>query len=297
MKEQHKTSPVFFCLSPVLVFFLISYLVSLSFIAYAVLTENIILNSQDAFDSLMGFYQSRIFEIEALAYILTFCYAYFLKFRKFEVKCFDHRYYNFIEFKDVIWAIICAVGVYLITDIVLVILDGIFDLQSVLNAHNESVTSILSDNIIKNVILVGLLAPITEEILFRGLVFNRIRLLSNMKIAIFTSSAIFAFMHVGTFIQVGYAFALGLVLSISYAKFKNIKIPIIIHMAFNLTNCIYYIPGIESILDTFIGHLVYYVLGVACAVYSVKKFRKRRTPVGKDDLLLPDEEDKNWYKK
>lgn len=290
MDKKNRTSPVFYCLSPLLVFFLINYLVSLGFITYAVISENIALNSSGALEKLLDFSDRYIFEIEACSYVITFCFAYFIKYRKFEKKRFDDRFLNGLEFKDVLLAIICGVGIYLITDIVIVILNGIFNLESVLTEHNQVVSSVLTDNIIKDIILLGLLAPITEEFLFRGLIFNRIRLFTEEKTAIIISALIFAFMHIGTFIQIGYAFALGYALAYSYTKFENIKIPIVIHMSFNLTNCLYYIPGLDALLNTKIGYLIYYALGITAIVYAIEKLRKRNKPLTWESLRMKPED-------
>ena len=77
----------------------------------------------------------------------------------------------------------------------------------------------------------GILAPITEEILFRGLI-QRSMLPFGKKFAIFVSSFTFGLFH-GNLIQTPYAFVVGLVLG-SVAAEYNILWAMVLHMINNL---------------------------------------------------------------
>lgn len=77
----------------------------------------------------------------------------------------------------------------------------------------------------------GILAPITEEILFRGVI-QRSLLPFGKKFAIFASSLTFGLFH-GNLIQAPYAFAVGLVLGYVAAEY-NILWAMVLHMINNL---------------------------------------------------------------
>ena len=77
----------------------------------------------------------------------------------------------------------------------------------------------------------GILAPITEEILFRGLI-QRSLLPFGKKFAILVSSLTFGLFH-GNLIQTPYAFAVGLVLGYVAAEY-NILWAMVLHMINNL---------------------------------------------------------------
>ena len=77
----------------------------------------------------------------------------------------------------------------------------------------------------------GILAPITEEILFRGLI-QRSMLPFGKKFAIFVSSFTFGLFH-GNLIQTPYAFVVGLVLGYVAAEY-NILWAMVLHMINNL---------------------------------------------------------------
>lgn len=77
----------------------------------------------------------------------------------------------------------------------------------------------------------GILAPITEEILFRGVI-QRTMLPFGKKFAIFVSSFTFGLFH-GNLIQTPYAFVVGLVLGYVAAEY-NILWAMVLHMINNL---------------------------------------------------------------
>lgn len=78
----------------------------------------------------------------------------------------------------------------------------------------------------------GIIGPIVEELLFRKILLNRLLQIYSVKKAIIIETLIFALFHGGVngFI---YAFVIGMLLSIMYVKYRNIKIPIICHMISN----------------------------------------------------------------
>lgn len=75
-------------------------------------------------------------------------------------------------------------------------------------------------------------APIIEEVIFRGLIFKRIRRVSNATIAIVLSALFFGIFHWNV-VQGIYAFVIGAILAYVYEKYKNIIAPIIVHMIAN----------------------------------------------------------------
>ena len=79
-----------------------------------------------------------------------------------------------------------------------------------------------------------LLGPIIEEIIYRGLVYERCRTAADSKIALWVSALLFAFAHQG-FSQVICSFLVGLALGFLKYKEKSIVAPICMHVAINTT--------------------------------------------------------------
>lgn len=93
----------------------------------------------------------------------------------------------------------------------------------------------LEINIFVYLICTGILGPILEEILFRGIVYNKLKVFNKNMKAIILTSLIFAFFH-QTLVQVVYAFCLSFILIYVYEKYKTLKAPIIIHITSNIIN-------------------------------------------------------------
>lgn len=95
-----------------------------------------------------------------------------------------------------------------------------------------------NNNLIVTLISTGLIGPIIEELMFRGIIYNELKSkYSNMK-SILITTIFFAVIHMNI-IQILYAFALGFILIFVYEKYKNIKAPIILHMASNITTTLF----------------------------------------------------------
>ena len=92
--------------------------------------------------------------------------------------------------------------------------------------NNTTISPLLS------IISSGLIGPIYEEILFRYLLYNRLKKNYSVKKAILITTSLFALIHL-SLVKIIYAFILGLVLNIMYEKYNNILSPILIHIAAN----------------------------------------------------------------
>lgn len=81
---------------------------------------------------------------------------------------------------------------------------------------------------------IAILAPVLEEVLFRGIIFSRMREISNFHISAVISSLLWAAAHMNM-VQGITAFVYGLFLSFLFEKFKALWVPMLSHCAFNLT--------------------------------------------------------------
>ena len=95
-----------------------------------------------------------------------------------------------------------------------------------------------NNNLIITLISAGLIGPIIEELMFRGIIYNELKSkYKNMK-AILITTIFFAIIHFNI-IQILYALAIGFILIFVYEKYKNIKAPIILHMTSNITTTLF----------------------------------------------------------
>lgn len=124
------------------------------------------------------------------------------------------------------------------------------------NVTNSNVNMFLS------IIASGILGPILEELLFRKKLLNELLYFNSKNKAIFLSSLIFSLLHFGIDTII-YAFIMGIILSVIYLKYNNIKLPIVIHMSANI---------IVVFLNNFnIYILLLSLLGVIISILIFKK--------------------------
>lgn len=107
--------------------------------------------------------------------------------------------------------------------------------SSISKDYQMIMEAIYSAPIVVQVLSLGILAPVCEELVFRGLIFKRIRLRTSYFQAAFHSSLVFGIMHMNL-IQMFYGFLLGLVFAYVYEKYGSVKAPVIAHISANLVS-------------------------------------------------------------
>ena len=88
-----------------------------------------------------------------------------------------------------------------------------------------------------NLLFVGILAPVFEELFYRKAIIDRLRRYGDLP-AILISGLIFGLVH-GNFSQVFYATAIGMLLGFVYLRTGNVLVTISLHAAFNIIGGVY----------------------------------------------------------
>lgn len=83
-------------------------------------------------------------------------------------------------------------------------------------------------------LLYGVISPLTEETLFRGVIYGRMKRCFARWLAILLSAILFGVYH-GNLVQGVYGFLLGCVITLLYEKSGNFLIPVVSHAAANLS--------------------------------------------------------------
>ena len=92
-----------------------------------------------------------------------------------------------------------------------------------------------SADFLVQVLCLGILVPIAEEMVFRGLMYKRLRCgLPFMQAALYGALA-FAIFH-GNLVQMIYGFVLGMLFSYMYEKYGSVRAPIFAHIMMNLVS-------------------------------------------------------------
>lgn len=96
---------------------------------------------------------------------------------------------------------------------------------------------ITGGDFIPSLLTVGILGPIFEEILFRGLIFGELRKITKVRIALVIQAVLFGAMHYDV-IQSSYAIVIGILLGFVYYRSNSIIAPMIVHIAINSSSVI-----------------------------------------------------------
>ncbi|MFI3176828.1 MAG: CPBP family intramembrane glutamic endopeptidase [Eubacteriales bacterium] len=128
----------------------------------------------------------------------------------------------------------------------------------------EIAENIYSSTIFVQILVVGILVPIVEELLFRGLLYRRMRYYSNVTVAIVISSAIFGVYH-GNVVQAIYAGIMGAAMAYIYEKYRSILWPILFHM---IANCTSVCLSSTDIGLTLMGNTITFLVGTLVATVT-----------------------------
>ncbi len=114
------------------------------------------------------------------------------------------------------------------------------------------------------IIFAVILAPVTEELIFRAGIYRVIKRDCSFIAATFISSLFFGIAH-ANLVWSTYAFLLGILLCIIYEKYHSIAANIILHLCFNLTST--FIDNVFSSGDYL--QTRDYIVGISAGVVSV----------------------------
>ena len=140
--------------------------------------------------------------------------------------------------------------------------------------YQEAANILYAPPFIQQVLYTGILMPMLEELLFRGLVFRVLKKWISFPVAMVISAVLFALYH-GNLVQFVYAFFCGLLLAFIYEKYGSLLAPILSHMTMNLVAIILTEFGIFAWMfhDIFRAVEISVVCGVLFMIYIRKLFQ------------------------
>ncbi len=111
----------------------------------------------------------------------------------------------------------------------------ISNISSYSASYQQTSESLYSAPFGMQLLCLGVLVPISEELVFRGMMFKRMREQSGFMQAALFASLVFAILH-GNMVQMLYAFATGMMFSYVYEKYGSVKAPAAAHVVMNLVS-------------------------------------------------------------
>jgi membrane protease YdiL (CAAX protease family) len=111
-------------------------------------------------------------------------------------------------------------------------------------------------------------APLIEELVFRGILFNRLKIRTGIVPAMIISSFIFAIGH--EFGGMTSAFLFGICMCILYLKTDNILIPMSVHFTNNVIATFLSLVGFDMIISQYPGIIPATIISIIGTVYLMK---------------------------
>lgn len=99
--------------------------------------------------------------------------------------------------------------------------------------YSEAASNFYGSLVVVEIVGSGILTPVLEEIVFRGILYGKLRKIASIPVAILISSLMFAIIHFNL-VQFVYAFFSGIILSIFLELTGDIKGAILGHMVANI---------------------------------------------------------------
>ena len=136
--------------------------------------------------------------------------------------------HNTFEFSDIVSVAIMVIGISCLMNL-LIALIPIDDLE-----YQEIAEEMFNNNgIVIQLVVIGILAPVSEELIFRGLIFRRSRDYVGFMWAAVCSGLFFGIYH-GNLTQGIFAFFMGMLFAAIYEHYGTLWAPIVAHMANNI---------------------------------------------------------------
>lgn len=182
----------------------------------------------------------------------------------------EDKIFDSVAKKRLINIFLIMIGYILIRNAILLPIFDIFENQFENEGLNPSINKFTFDQIL---LYIGIyiyqslaIAPVTEEILFRGIILKGIMHKYSIKKSIIISSILFAIIH-GSLQQGLYAFISGIIFSLIYIYTGSIKFSIMAHF---INNICMVVPTPNNI----ILNVLYVTFGVLFIISGIKMIKK-----------------------
>jgi membrane protease YdiL (CAAX protease family) len=139
------------------------------------------------------------------------------------------------------WAVPAGIGVFYVAVVLILPLVALVDESQDVVEELENATSA---KLVVIALTAGLLAPVCEELLFRGVLLRALRRRLSPAVAVGVSAAVFAFAHplldgsLGTFARTPAFFLLAVVSGIAALRTGDLSVSILLHVGFNFVTVV-----------------------------------------------------------
>ena len=155
------------------------------------------------------------------------------------------------------WGLLIPIGI--LVSLAGNLLINLTNLTEVSENFEQSQKLLFSGPFVIQIVGIGMIIPICEELIYRGLIFMRMRQYCNVNLAIGLSALLFAVFH-GNVVQGIYGFATGVLFAYVYEKYGSLKAPVLVHVSANLMSL-----GLSYVNPSFADRGRVFIVGIAAA--------------------------------
>lgn len=148
----------------------------------------------------------------------------------------------------------------------------LMELTTKSEAYQAAVADQYSASFLVGIISYGIISPIAEEVIFRGIIHNYLKRFTKLKIAMILSAFFFGAYHMNS-VQGAYAFLMGLLIAYGYEYFGDFKIAVLIHIA---SNVMAYCLSYTSVAVSGIVNWPVCIVFLAVALISLMQLKKQK---------------------
>lgn len=173
---------------------------------------------------------------------------------------------HYIIHKNYIYLILFGIGYSVVINILFLNISITFSIGT------SQFSGLEVTQFISTLLCSGLMGPILEEYLFRGIIYNKLKLFNNEHISILLTALIFSLLH-GNLFNIINAFMLNYLLIFIYHKYRTLLAPIILHIAVNTT--VVFIINIIISQTIYFNYFLFIIGIILIIISSVKIFYKQ----------------------
>lgn len=172
--------------------------------------------------------------------------------------------------KDVVHIVILSIAACILLNTVI----SLLQLQNFSDKYMETAQILYQPSVFVQLVGLGIIVPVMEEMVFRVLMYRRMKEKMNVWTAIILSAVIFGICH-GNLVQFLFATNLGILLAYLYEKFKRPVVPIIGHSVVNITSVLMTaFAAWNRIFMSVVGILMIIVISCGIVILMLRQLKK-----------------------
>lgn len=282
MTGHEKTTNIVKLILAPIVYFVLSQGITIIYTFYVSFKLGLESNGQmgsltDFQNNIMNMVMDKTMLLTLIGAAIAIPIMYFVFYDKKEGSCEKKSSY--------VWVALLGIGACVVLNVII----SISGLPNLSKTYQELSELIYTGNFWLELVTAGMIVPIAEELIFRGIMFKRLKAVAGIAWAVTISSVVFGIMH-GNLVQFTYAAVLGAVLCLVYVRCKNILAPILLHMSANtisvlLSDCKPVAELMESPIISLLFIFVCLILSIVTPILIIKNTRaEENTNVSEDEI-------------